>query len=366
MAEPSPSAGEKPSGGIVKGLFDAVKTLPAPLLLVAVLVLVGLWLFIRADPPQIWPALIILGVSVGLGFCVYVLDQRRQSEANLRRQAEESQHRAEADRREAEGAEKALRRLVETIVPIGGEHRDTWTRPMLQLPLGPDVVRCVFQALELALSEAGEAFSGLPDANINMLRANVFLPTSEGVRDGDVCNLIIPRHENYAPNGLQLNMRKGDELKITFRPNQGATGRVFVERRAVGVLTHPDWLNEQDKSKREKIERWIWVELHPGADLSKPGESLRTELGISHFEMNALQDRQVAEDLTWIISMPIFLKIGSKVEVVGVFNVDCLGYQLKPEKLRSIFYRVAPFAGVLSGVMQGLPTDRVAILRFRE
>jgi len=237
---------------------------------------------------------------------------------------------------------------------------------MLELPLRDRVIENAFPVLDAALKEACAALSGFyPNVDRGKVRANVFLPTSENVRNGDVCNLEIPRHDLAARDGLQRNMRKGDELNITFRPNQGATGRVFVERRAVGVLTNPSWLNEKDEAKRKQIERWIYVRLHPQADLSQPGDCLRTERGKSHFEMTDFQNLRVAQRLAWIISMPIFLMTKGALEVVGVFNVDCLEYQLKPAQIRAIYYRLAPFVGVLTGVVREVPTDRLAILRFR-
>jgi hypothetical protein len=317
--------------------------LPPSLVLVFGLGVIALYLFLGAK--QVWSAISIVVLVIVLGFWFHYLEQRRK---------------------EAEGN---LRRVVEPLIAKGGQPRDLWTRPMLQLPLKQSVFENVLQVFKGALRETSQALSDLlPSADPSgvRVRANIFLPTSEGARDGDVCNLIIPKHDLAAPNGLQLNMEKGDELSMTFRPNQGATGRVFVEKRAIGALTHPAWLDETDKSKQKEIERWIYVRLHPEADLRKPGESLRTELGTSQFEMTDFQNRRVAESLTWIISMPVFLKADKAPEVVGVFNVDCLGYEVTPEQLRAIYYRVVPFAGVLAGVLKGSPTDRVAIFRLRE
>jgi hypothetical protein len=288
---------------------------------------------------------------------LYVLDSRREAEEKRRSQAETLQRRAE-------GAAQELRRLVEASIGKGHEQRDSWTRPMLQLPLKQATCERVFQVFDAALDEATQALRGVvPDADPSSIRANLFLPTSEHASDGVVCDLIIPRDDLAAPEGLQRNMRKGDELSISFRPNEGATGRAFVQRRAIGTLTNPGWLAERDPSKKKRVERWIYVRLHPEADFRKAGGALLTESG--QFVMTDFQNRRVSESLVWIISMPIVLKTDDIYEVVGVFNVDCLEYQLKPEQLRALYYRVAPFAGALAGVLCGLPTDRVAILRFR-
>ncbi len=348
-------------------LWEKVGKLPAPLFLVFLIVVSSgaLLLGTAAGPSRIAPwALIafflIVVFTVALGISLYWADRRREAEENRRREAEKSQ-------KEAEGVAKALGQVLKHSLPKAGENRDCWTRPMLQLPLGQTVVDNVFQVFDAALREASQALREvMPGAEISKVRANVFLPTCDGVRAGDVCNLIIPRDELAASQGLQRNMQKHDELAITFRPNQGATGRAFVERRAIGVLTQRAWLDEKDSSKRKEIDRWAYVRLHPDADLTPTGDGVFTESGKRGFEMTGFQNRRVADRTAWIISMPIFLKIDGTLEVVGVFNVDCLEYRVMPAQLRAIYYRVLPFAGVLSGVLGGLPADRVAIFRFRE
>ena len=109
---------------------------------------------------------------------------------------------------------------------------------------------------------------------------------------------------------------------------------------------------------RREVDRWASVRLHPEADFRVAAVS-------GGFEMTGLQNPRVSEGLAWIVCMPVALKTDDTLEVVGVFNVDCLDYQLKPDQLRALYYRIVPFAGALSGVLRGLPTDRVAIFRFR-
>lgn len=318
--------------------------LPGPLLLILGINAVAGKFLLGKDPPQVGPFVLILCLSIVLACLLYVLDRRRGK---------------------AERTVQELRQQVEATVGKRGEQRDFWTRPMLQLPLRRTVIDEVFLVFDLALRVAAHSLRQvIPDAEPTKVRANVFLPTSEGARDGDVCSLVIPRDDLAAPQGLQRNMDKEDERSITFRPNQGVTGRVFAEKRAIAVLTNPAWLGQEDPSKRRDVERWVYVRLHPDADFRQAGDSLFTESG--KFEMTEFHNRRVAERLAWIISMPIVLKINKCLEVVGVFNVDCLEYQAKPEQLRAIYYSVAPFAGVLSGLLRELPTDRVAIFRFME
>jgi hypothetical protein len=339
-------------------LAPVIKGLKGPLLLLlGICILCGV-MFLKAEgtPPRIpvgnkVSVIVVWILAIFVAGWLYYKDRRLDA--------------AETQRREAEEANRQLPAVLKSLLATQKEQRDVWTRPMLHLPLQETVVEKVFRVFNATLDEAARSVRDLvPDADCDNIRANIFLPTSEGARDGDVCNLVIPSAP-FATEGVQVNMKKGDEIKITFRPNQGATGRVFVEKRAIGVLTHPKWLEETDTSKRKEIERWIYVQLHPNADLSQRGDALKTELGKSPFEMPDFTNRRVAESLAWIISMPIFLETKEAIEVVGVFNVDCLEQQLKPQQLRAVYYRLAPFAGVLSGAMRGLSADRVAIFRIR-
>jgi hypothetical protein len=239
---------------------------------------------------------------------------------------------------------------------------------MLQQPLPPTDVASVFPVFDAALTEATQALREIfKDAEGSKIRVNLFLPTSDGARFGDVCDLTIPRDKLNAPEGLQRNMPREEALRISFRPNQGATGRVFVEGRAIGTLTNPTWLAKKDTPEQKDLDRWVYVRLHPESGFDEHGKSVLTESGepVSGFEMTDFQNHVVSGNLAWIVSMPVFLRTDSALEVVGVFNVDCLDYQLKPEQLRALYYRIVPFAGALSGVLRRLPTDRVAIFRFR-
>jgi hypothetical protein len=317
-------------------LKDFATRLPGTLLLIlATDVVAGLFLTVLVDPPQIIGLVIILLLSIVIGGLSYNTDQRRLK---------------------AEGEAKGLRTAIEWL--------GVWTRPMLRQPLKPAAYSEVDRVFEAAIGEACQALSEVGDIEVDPsnVRANVFLPSREGTREGDVCTLAIPRHETYAVNHLQRHMTDANERGISFRPNQGATGRVFVEGAAVGVLTNPDWLKPENMSKRENLERWINVRLHPDQNLDEDQfKSVGSGTFGQQFEMSHLQDRQASDRLTWIISMPIFLKVDDALEIVGVFNVDCLEHQVKPEQLRAIFYRLAPYAGALAGALHGSPIDRIAI-----
>jgi len=258
-----------------------------------------------------------------------------------------------------------LRRVIEQSLCDKHEPRDFWTRPMLRLPLPGTVVDRALGVFEETIKVAGQSLrEAIAGAKLDRVRANVFLPTSHYIADGDVCTLTIPVIDPNKQTRLQKNMANDRrEVSIAFRPNEGATGKVFAKKQAVGVVTNPTWLGEKNKDKRKEIERWVYVPLHPEEDVSETSKSVCTESGKQDFNMRDFHNKSVEEDLTWIISMPIFACIKDRTEVVGVFNVDCREYQVEPKVLRAIYYRVVPFAGAVAGVLHDLPVDRVAIFK---
>jgi hypothetical protein len=77
-------------------------------------------------------------------------------------------------------------------------------------------------------------------------------------------------------------------------------------------------------------------------------------------------DINVPKDYGWLISMPIVRRMQRRGETIGVFNVDCLNCPLTAEELRSLFPVVAPYAGVIAGILKKAPLERVAISKFSE
>jgi hypothetical protein len=174
------------------------------------------------------------------------------------------------------------------------------------------------------------------------LRANIFLPETNHIDKGDVCTLTIPKTRDEPEEWLQLNMEKTDELEIRFRPGVGATGRVFVDQCAVGAIA-------TGKTDR----KWEFVPLHP-------------EDVVSSFVMPKQLDIKVHEDFGWLISMPIIRRMRTRGETIGVFNVDCLNCRLTADQLKQLFPVVAPYAGVIAGILKQAPLGRVAISKFSE
>jgi hypothetical protein len=200
-----------------------------------------------------------------------------------------------------------------------------------------------------------------PDFEKENIRANIFLPNSAGIRDGDVCNLTIPKfnetHDDLS-SFAQRNMTKTDEVSLRFRPNDGATGKVYVECRPVGVLTNPDWLNSPRGEKPEGTKRWIYVRI------DEPLSRVTTDPS-TQFNMTERHENIVDKDLALIVSIPILAKTNIGSECLGVMNIDCRFLRADAYQLYSIYTQVSPFAQRMGEVLTDLLTDRVAIVKFK-
>lgn len=344
--------------------WKLAERLSEPLILVTVIVIIAGQYLVR--PPEgvdevpalnIWLFGILCLITIFFAFRLYRTKEvaRRADEARSKATDEAAQNRGVAD---------SLRSVVERSLGTSSQHRDSWSRPMLRWPFTPEKIEAVIDIIKscrdvtAALVQKEVNGNEFRDGNI---RANVFLPDSQGARAGDVCNLRIPVVETHAPLGLQRGMDKADERSLLFRPNQGATGRVFVEGRAIGALTKPAWLNAKTDEERGSVKRWMYVPLRPDKDaptlhdLTASGEQ---------FELSIWHERKIHNRLAWIISLPLMIRYEGTLEVVGVLSVDCLEHIIEPSAIRRIFYQIAPFAGALSGILHDVPTDRVVIFRF--
>lgn len=124
------------------------------------------------------------------------------------------------------------------------------------------------------------------------VRANIFYPEYGGTGN----------HEDYQLkiyDGFHFNMNCEEEIMITFKPNQGATGYVF------------------ESGKVRVTKRF------------KTGES---GSGGWHEKLNINKElaKIIHPDLKWIISMPLKEKNGS---TIGVLNVDGLKIQFNRDIL---------------------------------
>ncbi len=163
------------------------------------------------------------------------------------------------------------------------------------------------------------------------VRVNVFLPDTGDVGEGEVCALFIP------PD-LHTGMRNEDERGMTFRPNQGVTGRVFTRQEPIGT---------RRTSATEEWE-WIYLEGNPG-------------LGDRKFQLTQSQMRQIDENLRWIVSFPLTVTIAGKQETVGVLNIDGLSEVLTPEEMQTIYSTQKPEVARFSERLAELEKCKITI-----
>lgn len=244
-------------------------------------------------------------------------------------------------------ARLASDQLFQLVVRSSPKSELRWSRHVVRLPLAIKYTRRIRGALRDAIADAFTALTALTAQGTEKpptpkLRANIFLPETDQIDKGDVCTLMIPKTRDEPEEWLQLNMEKIDELGPRFRPGIGATGRVFVDQCAVGAIA-------TGKGDR----KWEFVPLHP--------EDVE-----SSFVMPKHIDTKVHEDFGWLISMPIVRRMRTRGETIGVFNVDCLNSRLTADQLTQLFPVVAPYAGVIAGILKQAPLDRVAIAKISE
>lgn len=238
-----------------------------------------------------------------------------------------------------------------------------WLRPMLKQPLPNRVFENLIKVLHQAVAVAANQIRPVPQrAGHSKVRANIFLPSSQGIANGDVCTLSIPERFSGHPTRLQVNMEDERELSIIFRPNNGATGKVYAERSAVGRVVHPNWLNASVKDRRS-IDRWVDVDLNPRNPLDSVMSTLKGPSGNADLELNSYVNERVNLHLKWIVSTPILVMFNGRPEVIGTFTVDGVGRQISPAILRQVFYAVAPLAGVVGSILRDKRFEHVAILK---
>lgn len=146
----------------------------------------------------------------------------------------------------------------------------------------------------------------------DLVRVNVFLPDTRDVDKGEVCALFIPEE-------LHAGMGDKDEREMTFRPNQGVTGRVFTRQEPIGTL------------RKSATEEWKWIRLE--------GIPVMVD---SEFQLTQLQMQLIDENLRWIVSFPLTVTIDGKQVTLGVLNIDGLYEVLTPEEMQDIYNTQKP------------------------
>lgn len=218
-----------------------------------------------------------------------------------------------------------------------------WSRLVPRWPFEPDVSSSVLDLLKGLRSFVHEELKAYiahqTSIPLDHVRTNIFLPETRDARNGDVCTLKIPHDPVLAPEGLQAGMQREKERTLAFRPNDGSTGRVFVEQRPGGA-------------QRDDQGEWRYVPLTPG------------EVGEFDFLLNQFQDQRIDKKLAWVISIPLFVPDGQGDSVIGVLNIDCLEERISPEQMRRVYSRItdARKDTAIANLLAGVKKDRVGII----
>ena len=213
---------------------------------------------------------------------------------------------------------------------VGSRLRIVWSRLAPKLPLDERTQGEITRELE---DIRNKAFTWLQDncpadqrpKKSEQIRANVFFPGREPP-PGDSCMLAIPV-------GLSLGMDKHPDCDITFRPEQGLAGIVFVQQEKKWAVT------------------------------------LQDTSGQHHFDsihnLTEEQQRKLHPELRWIVSFPLLVRDGDDKKAAGVLGVDGLGHQPDGEKLNDLLGALLPRVERLADRLGKLPMSRV-LVGFRE
>lgn len=159
--------------------------------------------------------------------------------------------------------------------------------------------------------------------NPDHLRANIFCPYYSGVAatSGNVCELRLVE-------ALSVNMKGHSDRKISFRPNQGLTGKVFVEQKA------------KFGAAIEKEGAYTWED---------------------EYELTPELEKTVHDDLRWIVSFPLQLEDDGAKRTFAVLNIDGLETTLSPEILEDLTNVLLTLVAPITDKMSKLDMVRVSI-----
>ena len=152
------------------------------------------------------------------------------------------------------------------------------------------LVRIHAAALKI-IRDAGTA------ADDDKVRSNLFVPTTSQADEGEICSLEMILAVYIPKTSL--------EYRLQFFVNQGVTGKVFTEGRAVGAFRH--------EVLPTKV-LWRLIEL-PNGTPTDGAETATTD---------EQHQKLVDPELQWIVSFPLKIKTGDSLITMGVLNVDGL------------------------------------------
>jgi len=257
--------------------------------------------------------------------------------------------------------------LLEALVQ-GPSRENLWLRPMLRGPLPDDVfdrllallkelVEVVSQRLERLDRRNGKSASPLP-----RVRSNIFLARGDAITNGEVGTLSIPQRSSH-PTRLAVHMDNDGELAIFFRPSEGATGKAYARQQPVGRIANPFW-KQAEQRDHAAIPRWIDVDLQSSRK-SSPAVGLPAP-SLADTELNEYVNVRIHPQLRWIISVPLEVRVGGRVEVVGTFSVDGLNADLTSRQLCAIFRQIEDYVSRFARLLKDLPFEYVALLKAED
>jgi hypothetical protein len=188
-----------------------------------------------------------------------------------------------------------------------------WSRVMLRtIPLAE--LRKLSEKLRVIRANAQKIYVDLlsvrvPKETIDVtcLRINVFVPDIEHAQYGEVCRLFIPEE-------LQHGMDRPEECAITFRPNEGLTGRVFSIGEPLGAR------------RRSDDSPWERVHVRGAGEAGKGG-----------LPLTVAQSSAVNDGLRWIISFPLQMHSPDGIQTFAVLNVDGSGHDLNVDEMQRMY-----------------------------
>ena len=139
----------------------------------------------------------------------------------------------------------------------------------------------------------------------DQIRVNVMIP------DASNRTLEVPCVLKFLPD-MYFGKYSEDETSITFRMNEGLSGRVFLYNQRLGTF-----YNGTEWEKRK---------------LDANGARINDEL----FPLTGNQKARISKDLLWVISFPLIKKADGRDNVYGVLNIDGLGFKIDPVQITEL------------------------------
>jgi hypothetical protein len=257
--------------------------------------------------------------------------------------------------------------LLEALVQ-GPSRENLWLRPMLRGPVPDEVFDKLLALLKSLVEEVRQQLErvdrrpGKAPAMHRRIRSNIFLARGDAIANGEVGTLSIPQRTSH-PTRLAVGMDDDGELAIFFRPSEGATGKAYARQQPVGRITNPQWRANQPS--HPPIPRWIDV------DLQAPRGKIAANAGapvpsLADTELNEYVNLRVHPQLHWIISIPIEVRVGGRLEVIGTFSVDGLNGDLTERQMAAVFRNVREYGGKLARLLRDLPYEYVAVVKAQD